>query len=428
MTGLWRHPDFVRLWSAATISTFGSLVTRTALPFAAILVLDATPFAIGLLAVAELVPGFLIGLVAGAWVDRLRRRPILIATDLGRAALLATIPAAAVFDALTLPHLYAVAAATSALSVFFDVAYQSYLPSLVRREELVEGNSKLTAAGAVAEFAAFGSGGWLVQWLTAPVAILLDAGSFVWSAVLVARIRSPEPPPVAATERPGLTREIGEGLRVVLASPTLRALAGANFGLNLGFRVFGTVFLLYVNQKLGFDPGILGLIFAVGGVGSLLGAVLTNRVTRLAGLGPTMAAALALTAAGQGLIPLAVDASLVALALLVAQQLVTDPAATVYDVTQVSLRQAITPDRLQGRVNASMRVVEVGAMLAGALVGGVLGEVIGLRPALVVGVAVTLLSALCLALSPVRRLVEAPPTSAPTPALDPAVRGGSPVP
>ena len=272
---------------------------------------------------------------------------------------------------------------------------------------MVEGNSKLTAAGAVAEVAAFGSGGWLVQWLTAPLAILLDAVSFLWSALLVMRIRAPEPPPSADQGREGIAAEIAEGLRAVIGNPTLRALAGSNAALNLAFGIVGTVFLLYVNQELGFGAGVLGLIFAVGGVTSLAGAVLAARVSRL-GIGPTLIASLALVGLGTTLVPLATTANAVAVVLLVAQQLVSDPAATVYDINQVSLRQAITPDRLLGRVNASVRVLEVGASLAGALLGGILGETVGLRFTFACGVAVIGVGAVGLLLSPVRGLRAMP--------------------
>ena len=183
-TGLWRNSDFVHLWGAATVSTYGTLVTRTALPFAAILLLDASAADISLLVITELLPGFLLGLVAGAWVDRVHRRPIMIATDLARGLLLLTIPLAALAGVLGLGHLYLVAALISALSVFFDVAYQSYLPSIVRNDELIEANSKVSAAGSVAEAAAFSSGGWLVQLLSAPLAVLVDAATFVVSAAL----------------------------------------------------------------------------------------------------------------------------------------------------------------------------------------------------------------------------------------------------
>ena len=189
--GLWGNSGFVHLWGTATVSTFGSLVTRTALPFTAILLLDASPSDIGVLRIAELLPGFVFGLVAGAWVDRLRRKPIMIATDLSRALLVAVVPLAAFLGWLGLGHLYVIAALVSVLSVFFDVAYQSFLPSLVKNDDLVEANSKLSAAMSVAEASAFSSAGWLIQLLTAPVAMLVDALTFIASAGLVARIKEP---------------------------------------------------------------------------------------------------------------------------------------------------------------------------------------------------------------------------------------------
>lgn len=407
-TGLWAETDFLRLWGASTVSTFGTLITRTALPFTAILVLDASAFQIALLSIAELVPGFVVGLAAGVWVDRVRRRPILIGTDLGRAALLATIPLAALLGALTLVHLIVVAALTSILSTCFTVAYRSYLPAMVRREALIEGNSKLTAAQAVAEAGAFGSGGWLVQALTAPIAILVDAITFLWSAFLVWRIRVPEPPLASSNTLIDLRAEISEGLHLTLTHPVLRGLVGSNTLLNLGYAITGTVFLLYVSQEVGFDPGVLGLIFSVGGVSSLVGAALVGRVTSVLGVGTTMIAALVGVAFGQGLILFVASATLNAVGILVAQQFVADSAATIYDVITVSVRQTTTPDRLLGRVNASFNVLETGAMIVGALVGGILGEVIGLRPTIGVAVAVKLSAAVWLARSPVRAMRVAP--------------------
>jgi MFS family permease len=400
---LWANADFRLLWSAATISTFGSLITRTALPFAAILTLDASPLDIGLLTIAELAPGFVIGLIAGAWIDRLPRRPILIVTDFGRAVVLLTIPATALVGALTLVQLYIVAAVTSLLTVCFDIAYQAYLPTLVDPTQLVRANSRLTAAAAVAETAAFSSGGWLVQLLTAPFAILIDSLTFVSSAFLLVGIHPKEAPAVPSEGRSAILTEIGEGLRLVTGNPLLRSLTLSNGALNLGFTVVGTVYLLYVSRELGFAPAILGMIFAVGGLSSLLGATLADRLGGTP-VGPMLIFALAMTALGLGLVPLAVDTSMVAIVLLVAQQIVADGPATLYEITQVSVRQAITPDRLLGRVSASNRVVEVGAMLAGALLGGVLGERIGLRPTFVIGVMLILAASLALLLSPVRRL------------------------
>ena len=407
--GLWGNSGFAHLWGAATISTFGSLVTRTALPFTAILLLDASPADIGVLRVAELLPGFVIGLVAGAWVDRLRRKPIMIATDLGRALLIVTIPVAAFLGWLGLGQLYVIAALVSVLSVFFDVAYQSFLPSLVTNDELVEANSKLSAAMSVAETSAFSSAGWLIQLLTAPVAMLIDALTFLASAGLVARIREPylDPVPSSDAARPSMTSEVVEGLHAVWRQPLLRGMVVAGVGQNLAFGLIGTVFLLYVNQEVGFDPGILGMIFAVGGVSSFAGAMIAGRLPRFR-IGAVMVASLLLAAIGEALVPLATAANAIGVLFLVGQQIVADSTLTVYDINQVSLRQAITPAQILGRVNASVRVTEFGAVLLGTVIAGFIGETVGLRETLWLGVALSVLAAAALALSPVRAVRRIP--------------------
>jgi MFS family permease len=410
--GLWRNTRFVHLWGAATVSTFGSLVTRTALPFTAILLLDASPSAISVLRIAELLPGFLFGLIAGAWVDRLYRKQIMIATDLGRALLILTIPLAAFLGWLGLGQLYIIAALVSVLSVFFDVAYQSFLPSLVKSDELVEANSKLSAAMSVAEASAFSSAGWLIQLLTAPVAMLVDALTFIASAGLVARIREPELKiePSPAEARPSIASEVVEGLRTVWRQPILRGMVVSGLAQNLASGLIGTVFLLYVNQEVGFNPGILGMIFAVGGVSSFIGAMIAGRLPRF-GIGTVMVASLLLAALGDAFVPLATAANAVGVLLLVGQQIVGDSALTVYDINQVSLRQASAPAHVLGRVNASVRVTEFGAVLLGTVIAGYLGETVGLRETLWLGVALSLLGAVILALSPVREVRRIPETA-----------------
>jgi len=361
-----------------------------------------------------------VGLVAGMWVDRLPRRPILIAADLGRAALLGSIPAAAYFGALHIHQLYIVAFLSGVLSMFFDVAYTSYLPSLVQREELVEGNSKLSASASVAEVGAFSLGGWLVQVFSGPVAVLIDAVSFLVSALFVALIRVPEPPPPAPEKRPGVWEEITGGLRAILESPVLRSVALGGVIQDFSGRIFGTVFLLYVSRELGFKPGVLGVIWAVGGVTSLLGAWAAGPVTRRLGLGRTLILGLLLAGVGQLFIPMARDTSLFAVALMVASQLVSDPAYTIYSINETSLRQSMTPDRLLGRVDAGIRFAGLGAMLAGAFGAGYLGERIGLQNTLLVGAGGTFLAALWLAVSPVRHL-KTPPAHPSTQGLDAGV-------
>jgi MFS family permease len=402
--GLWRHTDFLRLWSGQTISVFGSMVGTTALSFTAILFLHATPSQMGLLSALNLAPALLAGLLAGAWVDRLRRRPLLIAADVCRALVLATIPLAALAGVLHIAQLYLVALAVSILTITFDVAYQSYLPALVGAEHVVEGNSKLSASAAVAEFGGFSLGGWLVQLVTPPLAILIDAGSFLVSAFSLQRIRAPEAPVTASgasAEQPDLRREIGAGLRAVWQHPLLRASALSILLRDLASGVFSALVVLYMSQGLGFNPGTLGMIWAVGGVSSFLGAALAPRLTRRLSPGRVMVAGLAIYGFSQLLLPLAQGASLLSAALLVGQQL-GDGFFVVYDINLLSLRQSITPAGLLGRVNATLQFASIAATLAGALLGGWLGQALGVRPLLAAAAVATLLSALLLALSPIR--------------------------
>jgi MFS family permease len=410
-TGLWRHPDFMKLWSGQTISFFGSMIGGTAMDFTAILFLHATPFQIGLLAATRLVPGFLTGLIAGAWVDRLRRRPILIGVDIGRAALLATVPLSAVFGLLHIEQLYVVAFLVSILTILFDVAYQTYLPSLIMHEQLIEGNSKLSASAAVAETGGFAVAGWLVQLFTAPVTILIDAISFVVSAVSVWMIRAPEQA-VTGAGQSGMRQEIGEGLRALFRHIILRAISTCLVSHQFFEGVYGSLVVLYMARDLGFATGILGMIWAVGGISSLFGAMATAPVTRRLGIGPAMISGLLLSCVSMLFIPLAQGATLGAALLLILAQVSGDGAATLYEINQVSLRQAITPQRLLGRVNASTQFLKLGALFAGSLVGGLLGEMAGVRTTLFIGALGAGLSTLWLVLSPVRALRATPAPAA----------------
>ncbi len=402
--GLLRNRDFVRLWAAATISVFGSLVTRTALPFTAILWLGADASEIALLRAAEILPAVVLALVAGVWADRLRRRPTLIAADLARAALLCTVPAAAWLGALRLEHLFAVALAVGCFSVFFDVAHLAYLPTLVSRDQLLAANSRLSATSHAAEVGAFASGGFLVQLLGAPFALVVDAGSFVASALLLARIRGLEP----ASAQSGafdVRRELADGVAAVLGHPLLRPLGLAAMAQSFAFGLVGTVYLLYVNEELGFAPGVLGLIFAVGGVSSIAGALFAARAADAFGTGRVIITGLVVLALATLFLPLAPGATLIGAALLVAHQL-GDGFDVIARVNEVSLRQRVTPDALLGRVNGSLHFASHAALLLGTLAGGWLGEAAGLRATLVLGAGVALLGALVVGYSPVRSVTR----------------------
>jgi predicted MFS family arabinose efflux permease len=370
--------------------------------FTAILVLSATPVQLGVLTSMELVPAFLIGLLAGAWVDRLRRRPLLIGADLGRALALATVPLAAVLGLLHIGQIYLVALVVSILTIFFDVAYQSYLPGLVGVEGLVEGNSKLSASAAVAEFGGFSIGGWLVQIFTAPFAILIDAGSFVISAISVWLIRAREPV-LTPQQHPNMRREIADGLKTVIHQPLLRASAVSVLFRGLAGGIYGALVVLYMSRGLGFNPGILGMIWAVGGISSFLGAAFAPRISRRLGSGPAMVLGMGVFGLCSFFVPLASGATLLSAAFLIVAQL-GDGFYILYEINLVSLRQSITPEQILGRVNASTQFINLGATLIGSLVGGLLGQAAGVRPILVMGTCFTLLSAAALALSPIRRL------------------------
>ena len=406
---LWRDRAFLAVWSASTISIFGSLITRTALPFAAILVMHAGPLQIAAIRSAELIASLIVGLVAGAWVDRLRRRPIMIWSDLGRALLLGSIPVAAVLGFLGMPQLSLVAFAAAILSTFFDVADRSYLPSIVPRRRLVAANSALTASASVAEFTSFGIGGFLITIFSAPIAIAIDAVSFLVSAILLATIRRPEAPPKPAADREPVVREIRDGMRIVFGSPILRALALAHGGTHILWGIFGTSYLLFATYELDLSPAAIGVIAGVGGFGSLLGSFAAPILTRRFGIGRSILLGMVGFTIGNALIPLAPGhVVLLGAAFLIGQQLVGDSFATVYEIVETSLTQSSVGDRVLGRVNATITTFTTLLTLAGAVGGGVIAELFGLRTAFAVGLAGAVLALLVVWFSPVRHIREAP--------------------
>jgi MFS family permease len=400
---LWASPDFLKLWTAQTISELGSRITREGIPLTALLVLHAGAAQMGLLSALGGAAVLVFGLVAGVWVDRVRRRPILIAADLGRAAVLASIPAAALAGALGMGQLYAVAAAAGVLTVFFDVAYQSYLPALVERDQILVGNSKLALSTSLAEIAGPGLTGFLVQLITAPIAILFDAVSFVISAVLLAGIRRPESAP--EQRPPGrLLAEALAGLRWILADPVLRAigLRSATAWVFHGF--LGSLYMLYAIDILRLSPAVLGLVIATGGAGAMAGAWLAPRIERRFPLGPTFVATSAIYGLTTLLIPLAAAAPALAVALLAITQLIGDSALMVYSINELSLRQRVVPSAVLGRASSGMQLLARGVYPIGALLGGGIGARAGVVTALSIAAGGLLLSTLWLVASPLRRL------------------------
>jgi MFS family permease len=409
--GLWRNPDFVRLWAAQTISQLGTGVTYLALPITAAATLSASPAQMGLLGAFEFAPFLLFGLVAGAWVDRLPRRPILVVADLGRALLLGLVPLGAYAGFLGMELLYAVGFLTGVLTVFFDVAYQSYFPSLVEREQLVEGNAKLEVSRSVAQVASPGIGGVLVQLITAPIALVVDAASFLVSALFLAAIARCEAAPPRRRDR-RIRQEMGEGLRVVVGSPYLRAIALCTSVSNLFGNVGQAVYVIYVTRQLDVTPAELGLVLSIGSIGAVVGAISAARIVSRIGLGPTLVLCAAVFPLSWLFVLAAGGPSPLVLACLVAGQGLSF-VGPIYNVNQVSLRQAIVPAQLQGRMNASMRFLVWGTIPIGSLVGGFLGESISLRGTMAVAALGSALSFLPLLFSPVRALRTQPTAAGP---------------
>ena len=403
---LWRDLDFVKLWIGQTISEIGSRITIVALPLIAVLILNARPFQMGMLAGIGGFASLIFGLAAGLCVDRLRRRSILIVTDLGRAAVLGSIPLAAVFGILRMQQIYAVVAVAGILTVIFDVAYQSYLPSLVERDQILEGNSKLAFSSSIAEIAGPGLTGILVQLLTAPIAILLDAISFLVSAFTVWLVRKPEPQ-VVPTPRLHVWEELTAGMRAIAQSPIRRAFAGHSGTAGFFGGFFASLYVLYAISDLHLSPALLGAVIALGGIGNVIGAAIAPKLMRSAGIGTTLIGSLLIMGVASLMIPLAHGSVVTATAFLMLAQ-VGDVCWPVFNVCELSLRQAITPSEVLGRVNAAMQMLNRGLLPIGSLAAGILGEMIGLRPTLAVGAAGLLLSSLWLVLSPIRTMRDYP--------------------
>jgi MFS family permease len=377
-------------------------------------VLHASAFRVALLGTIDMLPFLLFALPTGVWVDRIARRPVLVVADLLRAMALASIPIAAAFGSLTIWQLYAVGFVVGTFTVFFDVAYQSYLPSLVGREHLVEGNAKLELSRSAAQIAGPGAGGVLVGAITAPYAIAVDAVSFLWSALLVGRIRTREPVPERAENR-NMLREIREGLRYLLGDRRWRAFAAYVSLYNFGGNVLFSIYVVYAVRRLHLSPGELGLVFSLGNLGWLAGALFVRRIGTRLGAGPTMILCGLLAGAPNFLVPLAPES--LAIPFLVTSQIVIALAIVVFNVTGISIMQRLTPDRILGRLNASRRWIVWGIQPLGALTGGVLATTVGLRPTLVVGAAISKLCVGFLFVEPIRSLRDEP-----TPSSEPLLR------
>ena len=381
---LWRHRDFVRLWAGETVSVFGSQVTQLALPLAAVLTLRASALQMGFLSAAGMAPWFLFALLVGVWVDRqLRRRWLLVVADLGRAVILLSVPVAAAFHVLSLGQLFAVAFAAGCLTLVFRVAWGSYLNVLVPREQLVDANSKLMASDATAQIAGPSIAGVLVQAITAPFAILVDAISFLVSAFALRTIRSPEPERRLAGAG-SLRRDLGEGLRYVRDDPLQRAIAGSAATLNFFGLAIYAVLVLYAVRSLHLSSGLIGLAFAGGAVGALLGTQIAPRLTRRLGAGRTIMLATIGFPPALAIVPLASPGqpAWLAVTILAVAEAVGGIAVMVFDVNTAAVRQMETPEHLYGRSSGAMSFLTQSAKPLGSLFGGALATAVGLHSTL----------------------------------------------
>lgn len=403
------HRDFRRLWIGAAASQIGATTSMFLLPLVAATALRASPLQVGIVSALLTASFLLFGLPAGAVLDRIRRRPVMIAADAGRALALGSLPLTAVFGALSLPQMYAVALGYGVLTLFFDVAYQSYLPSLVRWDRLVEGNAKLASTQAVADMSGPTVGGLAVQVLTASYAVVANALCFAWSAAWIASIGPRERRPAREPGR-HFGRDIGEGLRYVLGHRLLRAIAGCTGSFNLFRAASQPMVIVLLSRVLHLAAGTVGLFFTVGAGGGVVGAFFARRIAAAVGQGRTIWLAPAVAGLFALLIPLAGGGWRLWPAV-VGEFGVTFGAA-VYDVTQVSFRQALCPARLLGRMNATIRFLVWGTMPLGAFVGGGLASLIGVRVVLwaaAAGMALSFLSVFSSPLRGMRRLPVAEP-------------------
>ncbi|MBV7334396.1 MFS transporter [Chloroflexi bacterium TSY] len=396
---LWHNSSFLRLWIAQAISNAGSQITNVALPLTAVLILGATPTQMGLLGMANSLPNLLFGLPAGVWVDRTRRRPILVGSDLGRALLLGSIPLAAWLGHISFMHLWLVAFLAGILTVFFQIASISILPSIVPKEQLVEANSKLSLSDSVISIAGPGIAGGLVQFFSAPKAIVIDAVSYILSAVALRRLETKEALP---TRKPKtIWHEVGEGIYELIRTPLLKVLTITSALGMLAGALQNTVQLLFFANELNFSPATIGFVLAAGGIGTLSGAASAGWLAYRLRAGTILALGKSIWIVGSLLIVFA-GLGGNAFVYVIAGQAVVGFGMSIYFVNQVSLRQVITSVALLGRVTAARRFVLFGMAVFGAALGGFLGEVVGLRLTLLIGTAALTGELLLIILSPIR--------------------------
>jgi MFS family permease len=400
---LWHHSDFLKLWAGDTVTQFTGQVTSLALPTLAILTLDVTGLQLGILAALGFVAFPTLGLFAGVWMDRVRRKRAMIIVNIVRLMTLATVPAAYLLNTLTLYQLYTVSFIMGLCTLFFDVAYQSYLPSLVKREDIVEGNQKLQVSASAGQVFGPSIASVLMGFFGAALSIIIDVMGFLVSVLTLSAIRKPEPKPTLIKR--DFFAEMKEGLKVVTGNKLLWTQAGCTGTTNLGSSMFGVAILLYAYRVLGISKSTIGFAFSIGAIGFLLGVLISTNMTKRLGLGRTIALS---TMMNFGfllcLLPLG-NLSIIAIGI---GLFVTNIGVPIYNINQVSLRQIITPQRLQGRMNATMRTIVWGTIPLGSFIGGALTTLIGIIPTLILSAILSGMAFLWIVLGPIISLQKQP--------------------
>lgn len=405
---LLRAPEFLKFWIGQSISLLGSQFTLLALPIAAAVTLGATSAEMGVLTAIQFAPGLIFGVVAGVWLDRARRRPVLVATQLASAGVLATVPLAAAMHVLSIQQLFVVAFLAGSAAALFGIAQVSFLPTLVGRERLMEANAHYQTSRTLAALVGPGLAGAAVQLLTAPMAIAVDASSFLVGAVTAAWLHVTEPA-IERAPRRHAAREAIAGFRLLWRQPHVRGITGTLLVANAGDGMAAAVFVLLFVGQIGISPAQLGLVFFASSLSSLLGSLLVRPLQRRAGLGPPMVMATVLVAAGALVrVAAAFTQQPATFPLLVASGLVAGFGLMTYNVPQQAIRQAVVPDRMLGRITAGVTLVVNAGTVVAALAGGLLGQLVGLRSTLVLAAAITMLCTLPTVLSPIRTMRDVP--------------------
>ena len=421
--GILANRDFAKLWAGQSVSLIGTQITQFALPLVAVLTLNATVFDVGVLNAVRFVPVILLSLFTGVWLDRRRRRPVLIACALGNVIMIGLVPIASAAGVLTFGLLCVVTALAGALSMVFDIGALSYMPDLVGRPMLSEANSKMQASSAVAGIAGPGLAGLLVGLITAPITLSVDAVSYLAAAIGLISIRKPEPPPEMPEQRPSIRASIAEGLRAVYGTRMLLALLTESAAVNLCSSGFITIFVVYAIRYLHLSPFKLGIVMATVAAGGLTGATFATRLRNTIGFNGSMLASTIVGAFVLAAVLIPRNAGLVSMVILVVAHFCYGSGVVVNNVNAITLRQVVTPRRVLARMNATYRMLLFGIAPLGAIGGGLLGGAVGLRDAMVIAVIAMISPALWIFFSPVYRLKELPRSPDEEPVAQPSPDG-----